>query len=180
MLSIVSAPALYSVSTAMPAQDSVTAAADFLPLRSFLACSLFDSFLSFTSSCSSDWLIRCLLISCVMLYALDGLARNVPAPATQGYNIPHNHVLQDVSVEAVPQKQCSAENQWKPGMTWESLPRQRGLQRPSLRAQSRCGRGMTCRLQITDTSQYPTPTHSTVVYESVITFLATPHQQYRN
>ena len=38
--------------TAMSAYLSVTAAADFLPLRSFLACSLFDSFLSFTSSCT--------------------------------------------------------------------------------------------------------------------------------
>ncbi len=38
--------------TAMSAYVSVTAAADFLPLRSFLACSLLDSFLSFTSSCT--------------------------------------------------------------------------------------------------------------------------------
>jgi len=45
--------ALSEASTGMCAHDDA-AAADFLPLRSFLACSLFDSFLSFTSSCSNN------------------------------------------------------------------------------------------------------------------------------
>lgn len=45
--------ALSEASTGMCAHDDA-AAADFLPLRSFLACSLFDSFLSFTSSCSNS------------------------------------------------------------------------------------------------------------------------------